>query len=203
MTIPHTPTRLTVRANGDANSYALLDDKGRWFMSMLVNGEQMEAKQEANLRRLAACWNACADIPAEALEGSSVTALARDGGPVRACDLRRTNACLAVCEGFDTEVLESILLVGETVLTRFQARDRVEQTVIADRLKAMQERDALRAMAIQLRSALRDYEGARDGMFAQCCSNPVFDTWGRQVDMTLLNDAHQAAERALKAAEQI
>ena len=65
MTIPHTPTRLTVRANGDANSYALLDDKGRWFMSMLVNGEQMEAKQEANLRRLAACWNACEGIPTE------------------------------------------------------------------------------------------------------------------------------------------
>jgi len=65
VTIPHTPTRLTVRANGDANSYALLDDKGRWFMSMLVNGEQMEAKQEANLRRLAACWNACEGIPTE------------------------------------------------------------------------------------------------------------------------------------------
>ena len=65
MTTTHTPTRLTVRANGDANSYALLDDKGHWFMSMLVNGEQMEAKQEANLRRLAACWNACEGIPTE------------------------------------------------------------------------------------------------------------------------------------------
>ncbi len=65
MTIPHTPTRLTVRANGDANSYALLDDKGQWFMSMLVNGEQMTERQEANLHRLAACWNACEGIPTE------------------------------------------------------------------------------------------------------------------------------------------
>lgn len=65
MTTTHTPTRLTVRANGDANSYALLDDKGHWFMSMLVNGEQMTERQEANLHRLAACWNACEGIPTE------------------------------------------------------------------------------------------------------------------------------------------
>lgn len=64
-TTTHTPTRLTVRANGDANSYALLDDKGHWFMSVLMNGEQMTARQEANLHRLAACWNACEDIPTE------------------------------------------------------------------------------------------------------------------------------------------
>ena len=68
MTTTHTPTRLTVRANGDANSYALLDDKGHWFMSMLVNGEQMAARQEANLHRLAACWNACEGISTEDLE---------------------------------------------------------------------------------------------------------------------------------------
>lgn len=60
-------TRLTVRANGDANSYALLDENGQWFMSMLVNGEQVEARQEANLRRLAACWNDY-DTLREALE---------------------------------------------------------------------------------------------------------------------------------------
>ena len=68
MTTTHTPTRLTVRANGDANSYALLDDKGRWFMSMLVNGEQMTELQEANIHRLAACWNACEGISTEDLE---------------------------------------------------------------------------------------------------------------------------------------
>lgn len=61
--------RLTFRANGDANSYALLDaDTGNWFMSLLVNGQQMEAKQVENLRRLAATWNACDGIPTEALE---------------------------------------------------------------------------------------------------------------------------------------
>ncbi|MBD9406275.1 hypothetical protein IB236_13080 [Acidovorax sp. ACV02] len=68
MTITHTSTRLTHRANGNANSYTLLDDQGEWFMSMLVNGRQMEARQQANLRRLAACWNACEGISTEALE---------------------------------------------------------------------------------------------------------------------------------------
>lgn len=65
--VPASATRLTVRANGDANSYALLDDDGKWFMSMLVNGEQLEARQESNLHRLAACWNAH-DTLREALE---------------------------------------------------------------------------------------------------------------------------------------
>ena len=61
--------RLTFRANGDANSFALLDaDTGNWFMSLLVNGQQMEAKQVENLRRLAATWNACDGIPTETLE---------------------------------------------------------------------------------------------------------------------------------------
>lgn len=63
-----TNRHLTFRANGDANSYALLDDTGNWFMSLLVNGQQMEAKQVENLRRLAATWNACDGIPTEALE---------------------------------------------------------------------------------------------------------------------------------------
>lgn len=68
MTATHTPTRLTFRANGNANSYTLLDDQGGWFMSMLVNGRQLEPRQEANLRRLAACWNACDGISTDALE---------------------------------------------------------------------------------------------------------------------------------------
>lgn len=60
--------KLTVRANGDANSYALLDDTGNWLMSVLHNGEALEAKQLATLNRLAACWNACIGIPTEQLE---------------------------------------------------------------------------------------------------------------------------------------
>jgi len=105
-------TRLTYRANGDANSYALLDDTGNWFMSLQLNGQQMEAQQEANLRRLAACWN--------------------------------------ICEGFDTDMLEHILLLGETMHSRFKARDRVEEVLIADRLRFLKERDEARHVIHQI-----------------------------------------------------
>ncbi|WP_440111706.1 hypothetical protein [Acidovorax sp. BL-A-41-H1] len=64
---PYTGT-LTVRANGDANSYALLDDHGQWLLAVLHNGQALEAKQLATLNRLAACWNACQGIPTAQLE---------------------------------------------------------------------------------------------------------------------------------------
>lgn len=58
-------------------------------------------------------------------------------------DARRLAATWNACDGMSTELLENILMLGDTMLTRFQARDRVEQTIIADRLRFMQERDAL------------------------------------------------------------
>jgi len=64
----HTLGRLTVRANGDANSYALLDYKGQWRMSLLLNGQQMTEAQQENMRRLAACWNACEGMPTDDIE---------------------------------------------------------------------------------------------------------------------------------------
>lgn len=65
----HTAGLIEFRPNGDANSYALLDNKGNWWLSLLMNGEQVTVRQEANLRRLAACWNACDGVSTETLEG--------------------------------------------------------------------------------------------------------------------------------------
>ncbi len=64
----HTPGRLHFRENGDANSYALLDENGRWWMSLLMNGEQVTERQRANLVRMAAAWNACEGITTENLK---------------------------------------------------------------------------------------------------------------------------------------
>lgn len=61
-------SQLTVRANGDANSYALLDERGQWLLAVLHNGQALEAKQLATLNRLAACWNACVGIPTDLLK---------------------------------------------------------------------------------------------------------------------------------------
>jgi hypothetical protein len=37
------------------------------------------------------------------------------------------------------------------------------------------------------------YEAAFDSLFGQCCSNPIRNAWDKQVDLSLLNDAHGAA----------
>lgn len=42
----------TIRANGDANSYTLLQGD-RWLASVLLNGELLPGAQEAIMRRLA------------------------------------------------------------------------------------------------------------------------------------------------------
>lgn len=68
MSTQHTPGRLVLKVNGEANSYALLDESGAWWLSVLLNGQQLTAMQEANLRRLAACWNACEGATTEQAE---------------------------------------------------------------------------------------------------------------------------------------
>lgn len=71
----NTQGRIRYRENGDANSYALLDERGRWLLSLLHNGEELTYTQRENMRRLVACWNACEGTSTESLE-----ALAAIGG---------------------------------------------------------------------------------------------------------------------------
>jgi hypothetical protein len=62
-------TRIYFHANGDANSYALIDqDANKWLMTVLVNGEHTTARQAEILERMAACWNACEGVSTEALQ---------------------------------------------------------------------------------------------------------------------------------------
>lgn len=59
---------LRFRENGDANSYALIDDKlGRWVLSLLHNGEAGVERQRHVMHRLMASWNYCRGVPLEAL----------------------------------------------------------------------------------------------------------------------------------------
>ncbi|WP_441280622.1 hypothetical protein [Tardiphaga sp. 862_B3_N1_1] len=59
---------------------------------------------------------------------------------------RRLVACWNACQGLDTEMLENLLLLGETLLTRFKARDAVEQQLEADRLQAIDQVKALKSL---------------------------------------------------------
>jgi len=56
---------------------------------------------------------------------------------------------------------------------------------------------ALRDGRDELLAALNKYEEAREAMFAQCLSNPVYDSWSNQVDMTLMNEAHLLSSKAI------
>jgi len=101
---PHSAGHLSIRANGSANSFSVLDDRGRWLLSLLHNGEQWSATQEANMRRIVAAWNACQGIPTADLEAMAPGAFPR-GLTVRsnACEDRRRaeaaemRAALAEC----------------------------------------------------------------------------------------------------------
>lgn len=58
---------LSLRENGEANSYAILDGNGKWLLSLLHNGEPLVAEQRENLNYLIACANACRDLKADDL----------------------------------------------------------------------------------------------------------------------------------------
>lgn len=57
-------------------------------------------------------------------------------------DARRIEACLNACEGLPTDVLENITTMGDTLASRFKARDKTERELTAQRdelLKVLRE----------------------------------------------------------------
>ncbi len=102
MSAQHTPGPLTVRENGDANSYAMLTADHKWLaVNLLHNGEVMVQQQRENMRRLAICWNAC-----EQMSTTSIEELVTLGGVpaliVYGDDLRRErNELLALAKEFE------------------------------------------------------------------------------------------------------
>ena len=73
MTVEATEGRISYRSSHDeANQFSImLDAGGEWLIGLTLNGRLMTAKQEANMRRLVACWNACDGISTEKLEARS------------------------------------------------------------------------------------------------------------------------------------
>jgi hypothetical protein len=55
----------------------------------------------------------------------------------------------------------------------------------------------------KIKEALEDIIKAHDSMFNQCCSNPIFDSWGKQINVGSLNDAFKKAPMALAELETI
>lgn len=64
----HTQCALSVWESPYESNRFNLTANGNWLFSVLHNGEQLVDTQRENLRRLAACWNACQNIETETLE---------------------------------------------------------------------------------------------------------------------------------------
>lgn len=64
---------ISYRENGEADSYALVDQEGRWLMTLLHNGSQVTQAQRDNLRRMVACWNAFDGMTTEGIEALPAT----------------------------------------------------------------------------------------------------------------------------------
>lgn len=62
----------------------MLTEDGRWWLAVLANGEQISERQQANFRRLAACWNACVGISTEDLEKRAGGSMIPEAMPVTA-----------------------------------------------------------------------------------------------------------------------
>lgn len=58
----HTAGPISYHEDGEADFYAILDETHNCLLSLHHNGRQLSVVQEANLRRLVACWNACQGI---------------------------------------------------------------------------------------------------------------------------------------------
>jgi hypothetical protein len=54
----HLPVRIYFRANGEANSYSLINQAGdKWLLALLVNGEHTTARQAEILEEMQRRWN--------------------------------------------------------------------------------------------------------------------------------------------------
>lgn len=162
----------------------------------------------ANGRRLAACWNVCDGISTEVLElnatAGGIATLERQRDEAAAISLE----LLAALEGLvelTKPILNALLLSAgdrDSILLadKINSGHPARHKLIA-KAKGGQYATPANLKRAELLAALKLYEAAHSDLFAQCCSNPITNAWGKPVDMTSLNLAHQAASSAIKKVE--
>lgn len=155
-------------------AYNLGQSDDQWKTSIYPSIKQLDTARGA---AHAAIVNAKATGPtiAELQEGGHLPKPESKGAEDAA---RRVSACLAACSGMTTKALEAMPHPFSNLLSQ-EFQDVVNH------------RD-------QMVASLQKYQEAFDNLFAQCCSNPIKNAWGKQVDMTLLNEAQMLAGRTLK-----
>lgn len=88
-------------------------------------------------------------------------------------NLRRLVACWNACDGIKTGILESITLVGDTLLKRFAERDKIELELTTQRDELL---EALKEMVAMMDSGDEHGSGSQWHNKARAAINKV--TWG-------------------------
>ncbi|MEF4800008.1 hypothetical protein U9687_00580 [Escherichia coli] len=72
------------------------------------------------------------------------------------------------------------------------------RNVASEVIALVEQKRAIKGQHDELLTALEKYEQAFGELFAQCCSNPVYDAWGWPVEgLSSLSEAHYLAGKAI------
>lgn len=178
-----------------------------WYIVQVSPGTIATNRVE-NARRIVACVNACEGIPTEKLEGRTIADYV--GHEAYLHGMSPTGEGMNVgLSGLACQMLAASFagqFVGSGAVNYLEVH--MEHPEIGDFNVTIQRKHGktpgqMKAEAIQQRdqllAALEKYEAAFDSLFVQCCSNPIWNAWGGQIDLSLLNDAHHDARVALAA----
>lgn len=195
MTTNHTPGRLRAEPiPRDRLAQHMLVGEGAETAGMVKPIMAMDIRQEADARRLAACWNICVGIDTETLEAGALTEPKKMIEKLQA-ELDQAREDLAFVERWANHHGQKPGMTAAealSVIQHYPAITEITQSYADGKMPSTPDPWAA------MREALQAYEHAFEGLFAQCCSNPVKDAWGRPVDMTNLNRAHELAQTVLR-----
>lgn len=124
----HTQRRITFQPDGDANHYSMIDEDGNWWLALIMNSRQATPTQVENLRRLAACWNACIGMPTDDLENGELWM------EQQRANAARIDACVNACRGLPTEALDECGVVTRRDLDDMRHQRDSIHTAISDLL---------------------------------------------------------------------
>jgi len=131
-----TQGRITFKEDGDANHYSMLTEDGRWWLAILANGEQTSARQVANFRRLAACWNACEGSSTEWLEFQCSPDAIDQFGPREPFETRYTSALRKGVQAMDQR---DDLLKALKKCSAILAGENLSKSCLIDALESAQK----------------------------------------------------------------
>ncbi len=83
----------------------------------------------------------------------------------------------------------------------YQAHKQAREKHSEQLQQCKEEIARLKAENAELIGVVHAYEAARDSLFVQCLSNPIKNAWGKEVDVSLLNQAHEQAGTVIDACQ--